>query len=255
MANTNNDIQSIFQGSSLVDDGTPMLAQKWAVHHKQTMASSTAATGNERFDSCLNCFRNKALVTFRPCGHKCVCNDCGIDMKKCLECCEEVVERTLDASFEPRRWVNRIIMIICILNSIFLPLRSLLSCPINELCSLNIFVNDLFLSPLPYLQIMTLWSMSNVIFPFSCRRLAASRVNNYLLIKMVSAKVRVCLVTFHNIVSDEIMIVLNVNYYFIISCIYLILKFYNCLFCLSAMSDTHWQVSTWLDRLYFWAWS
>ena len=37
-------------------------------------------------DECLVCSVKKASVLFQPCGHMCVCENCGKLMKKCIKC-------------------------------------------------------------------------------------------------------------------------------------------------------------------------
>ena len=51
---------------------------------------------------CMVCEEEEAIVIFKPCGHRIVCPDCCVKMKKCLTCQLPINKKTLKGKLTNR---------------------------------------------------------------------------------------------------------------------------------------------------------
>jgi len=66
----------------------------------------------ETSEECMMCMEMEAVILFQPCGHRIVCHECSVRMKKCFLCHEPIsnkVDRRLSGMLVPQMYTFNIL--------------------------------------------------------------------------------------------------------------------------------------------------
>ena len=81
------------KNDSCISENLASIAVENIKHIKDPSLLRATMSDESIITECLICSEMAILICFKPCGHKIVCADCGLRMKKCLKCKETIESR------------------------------------------------------------------------------------------------------------------------------------------------------------------
>jgi len=117
---TNCDVSSLMNNLVMTSSSTnsDMMVRSGKKQNNSSVMTSSSEKNESRnllvdhvvATECLVCCENEASVTFKPCGHICVCKTCSNVIKKCLQCREVIYQKEINSSTRSKPQSNLMTM-------------------------------------------------------------------------------------------------------------------------------------------------